>query len=302
MINISFKKSLFVCLIISIAAFAAHQNNPPKAQRNLHMPKIAPIVTKVKHSAPRITIWIHGTKSMGKLSDYVHATPQLGMAHASTLPCIYRIKGVIEALSTQDAAQFPAEHFYTYGWSGKLGFDTREQEAETLLKALQTLRVQYTKKHDIEPEFTLITHSHGGNVMLNLAMVKTAADDLVIHRAIVLACPVQHETKHLAADNMFKQVYAFYSDADVIQILDPQGLYKTAKNSERHLEFSERRFAHTANLKQAHVKMHKKGVGHLGFILCDFIECLPALLAEIDVWELEQPNIDGHEKIIAIHK
>jgi len=55
------------------------------------------------------------------------------------------------------------------------------------------------------PKVTLISHSHGGNVALNLAAIAEKESPLSIERLILLACPVQQETAALVDAPMFKK-------------------------------------------------------------------------------------------------
>ena len=226
---------------------------------------------------PRITIWIHGTKTLGGLSDFLHATPHLGIAHASALSSNYRLSNVITTLAATEPKKFPLEHFYTYGWSGKLSFEVRKQTAHELYQAIKNLLTSYRDKYGVTPHITLITHSHGGNVVLNLAALEIPEND-VSFETILLACPVQQETKHLIKSNLFTKIYSLYSKNDWLQVLDPQGLYITQHNKKRHWRFSDREFPCQENVYQNEISINNKGLSHIDFVSHDFARLLPTFI------------------------
>lgn len=248
---------------------------------------------------PRITIWIHGTKSMSFISDFVHAVPYTGLKHINKLSSIYRIKSVIKSLAQAAPQRFPLEHFYAYGWSGKLCFKKRQLEAEKLYLTITALIAEYQKEYGTTPHITLITHSHGGNVALNLATI-TDKDPSLRVELILLACPVQHETKELVHSQLFERIYSFYSPADLMQIIDPQGLYTTKTNTTMHFELSERIFPSHASLRQIQLEINGEGVSHLGFILNQTIKALPMILDAVEEWEQDEPTQSGKERILDV--
>lgn len=110
----------------------------------LTVPKKSPISRPLHESAssrqhvPRITVWVHGTRTMGPLSQFIHASP-LGMRLVSDLPSVYRVRKAPKALARIDSEHFPLEHFYAFGWSGALGFEQRKEEACNLYAALKKI-------------------------------------------------------------------------------------------------------------------------------------------------------------------
>src|SRR3990172_6864759 len=144
---------------------------------------------------PRVTIWIHGTHFwFNKLIPGIKKQKK-GLSPASSVPeyFIYN-KLIARKLSTVDAAQFPYDHFYLFAWSGQLSFQARQEAAQHLHNELNILISEYLAKYGSSPEITLITHSHGGNVALNLAKVKKPESSFAIDRLIMLAVPVQKRT------------------------------------------------------------------------------------------------------------
>jgi hypothetical protein len=107
---------------------------------------------------------------------------------------------------------------YTFGWNGRLSHKKRVTAAHELYCQLINELKRLNPKNT---SIILIGHSHGGNVILNLAQAEeTYKQHLVIDKAILLGMPVQSETQSLIASPVFKSVYNCYSNGDGIQRLD----------------------------------------------------------------------------------
>jgi len=253
--------------------------------RNVQMneeikPKPASGITK------NITIWIHGTRGAAFLPvGITQNTAQVeknicsapaGLHLASTVDPKFHNHTISNILATADKEQFPRKHFYSFGWSGDLNPAARKKAAQELHDQLAQLVLNYVVRYAAVPHITLITHSHGGNVALNLATVAGNESPLSINRLMLLACPVQQETALFADAPIFKLVYAIHSHNDSIQILDPQGLHpikegikeswsttslkplaESAKESSKIPLFSERHFA-SARVKHVSVSWKNK--------------------------------------------
>jgi len=127
------------------------------------------------------------------------------------------------------------------------GENEKEKETEKRFEALD----------DKPPKLTILTHGHGGNLVLNMVhaceklckeeekkkgsekvekeseimtgenaagkktkvLTRVARRSISVSKLVLLACPILDEKKNLAADKMFKHVYSLYSDVDLIQIL-----------------------------------------------------------------------------------
>ena len=127
-----------------------------------------------------------------------------------------------QTLSEHNQHRFPLEHFYAFGWSGQLCRHKRKEASEELQEAINAIVETYTAQRGTPPHITLITHSHGGNVALNLAK---SPQSFEIEILILLACPVQEETAPLVTSDLFKKIYSLHSHSDASQVLDPQGLH-----------------------------------------------------------------------------
>ncbi len=231
-------------------------------------------------SAPAINVWIHGTKLFPDpiLHHFFYSKP--GLHLASQMDTQYRLRTIAEELMLHDPINYPRETFYLFGWSGKLCFVDREQSALRLYQDLKAVCAEYQRVYNAQPYIRLICHSHGGNVALNLAKMKSIDDpNFKIDELVLLACPVQTKTKDLITDSTFKKIYSLYSHLDIVQILDPQGLYKG--NNFLSL-FSKRCFDSHEKLAQVKIHVDGRAITHTEFILPKFLGLLPQILREID--------------------
>ena len=184
---------------------------------------------------PAITVWIHGTKSheflinqLSKLSQNLEVKLfgyKQGLNKVASLTSNQNNYLLAKELSDNYPEQFPWEHFYVFGWPGKLNHAGRQLAAKDLYHALKELVLCYKKEYCIIPQITLITHSHGGNVALNMATIEDKDCPLIINKLILLACPVQNYTMDLVKSPLFKRIYSIHSHTDMLQILDPQWLH-----------------------------------------------------------------------------
>lgn len=113
-----------------------------------------------------------------------------------------------------------AHKAYTFGHLGLLSptyrkfvaeqfYDALCKEIECLKHAYRTVRVH------------VVTHSHGGNVALNLAHWEEQKNQgLKIHSLAMLGCPIQIETAGFAYNPVFERVFNVYSDGDIVQNSD----------------------------------------------------------------------------------
>jgi len=223
---------------------------------------------------PILTIWIHGTTRITKVIPY--AKEYLGNPAGMRKACDVRpdtIHGKIAATLCSAAPDyFSMENFYLFGWSGELDPEERERVGMQAARSIALLVNQYEEKHGKKPLVRVITHSHGGNVALNMVKVHEQLPELVIDELIVLACPVQKRTLAHTQHPMFKRIYSIYSHWDMLQVLDPQGLpdlqeslkqlfkstspeqaQKITKALLQQKVFSERNFLKQTNLTQIKV-------------------------------------------------
>ncbi len=112
-------------------------------------------------------------------------------------------------------------YYYTYGWSGLLSPSIRLKESHEFYRQLKE---EITKYHaqGIYPKIRMVGYSHGGNIVLGLASAykKDTHQTFSIDETILLGVPIQEETNHFVASQLFKRVINLYSRADRIQPLD----------------------------------------------------------------------------------
>lgn len=226
-----------------------------------------------------VTIWIHGTMiprvpqvvreshfhrnfGIAPINDYINNT-------TATTHIPWSLVTIANTLHNSAPSIFVLQDYYVFGWSAKPSFAERRNAANHLYTDLITLKNEYISCYGDAPFIRIISHSHGGNVVLNLASVCKDDKDFYIDEIILLACPVQEKTATFIKAPCFKKIYAFYSDADLIQIIDPQGLYK--ENSNIETIFSKRIFEGLDNCYQAQIQINKKSLGHMDFISAHFL-------------------------------
>jgi hypothetical protein len=177
-----------------------------------------------------ITIFVHGTQMSALFKDIdmrsivpaVMQTPA-GLIAAKSLPENHMVRMLFDALSKANPQQFPFAGIYAFGWSGGIQVKERMGAAKTLFNLIRALTQEYEKLHDSVPEITLITHSHGGNVILHLT---ECCEDvpISIKRALLLACPVQEQTAAYTQHSLFQSLYSLHSHDDLLQIIDQGSL------------------------------------------------------------------------------
>jgi pimeloyl-ACP methyl ester carboxylesterase len=271
-----------------------------KKRERHHIHRSSHFMSKVHHDydqAP-VTVFIHGTLPP-LIRGLVHKLDcARGLVLARDHGRGFLIGKIPFMLHKADQDQFPIERSYLFGWSGKLSFAMRHKSAEELYESLKK----------IKGPITLIAHSHGGNVALNLELVARERGDstFFIDRLILLGVPVQDATRNFVLSPIFKKVYVFYSAGDWTQIMDPQGLYKNKFQNnwgkKDRAWFSERVFPTNERIRHIRIFMYKHNLDHLGFILQTFTLALPTLLDLADTYipagESEREwciNIPGQE-------
>ncbi|MBN1549365.1 hypothetical protein JW872_01755 [Candidatus Babeliales bacterium] len=251
--------------------------------------------TREEAAEPIITVWIHGTFNNPVFKKF-HTCPNIGLWKASDLPETYHLKTIAQILAREDARQFDLDSFYAFGWSGALSFQARELAARDLYRELQREHYAYTTKHGQAPKIRLITHSHGGNVALNLAKVRLPNNKLVIDELIMLGTPIQNETACYVNDPFFKTIYSLYSHADMLQIMDPQGIYHEQRKKKTKPFFSKRTFQLNPYTFQTAIKYNGRAIAHTEFLLSHFITILPQILQELRSWHAQEKENPAFNK------
>lgn len=83
---------------------------------------------------------------------------------------VYPIGSCFEKMAQHAWGDGEVRHYYVFGWSGLLSQSKRRQEALRLLNELNE-EVKKFKKRNITPKITIVSHSHGGNVVLNMGLL-----------------------------------------------------------------------------------------------------------------------------------
>jgi hypothetical protein len=257
-----------------------------------------------------VTIWVHGTMipRVPQAIRESHFHRNFGLApiddylqnRTSTSNAPLSLINIANTLHNSMPSAFMLEDYYVFGWSAKPSFSEREIAGNHLYTDLINLKKKYISLYGDIPFIRIISHSHGGNVVLNLAPLCKDNQDFYIDEIILLACPVQEKTAAFIKAPCFKEVYAFYSDADIIQIIDPQGLYP--ENRDTKSIFSKRKFEGLSNFYQAQIKINNRSLGHMDFISARFLCYLPELC--IQTKEFDESiilNQKDYTKTVDIH-
>lgn len=110
--------------------------------------------------------------------------------------------------------------YFLFGHLGLLSREYRRQVAEELYQSLSDTVAQFLKKY-WSVTVTLVVHSHGGGIALNLARAEQKYKrGLVVDNLIMFGTPIQEVTAFQIHDPLFKRVINCYSDGDWVQGLD----------------------------------------------------------------------------------
>src|SRR3990167_9174794 len=259
---------------------------------NLHKHK-NPEKIQEEGYVPNITIWVHGTNlwPFKIFKKYWVSSPTL--MKVASMRKGYYLRNIVESLCKADPG-VSMEDFYLLRWSGNLSVSEREETGFQFYKEMEKLLEKYKEKYNATPSINIISHSHGGNVALNLAKV-TKDPKFRIEKLILLACPVQKHTRQLISDPIFENIYSFYSTMDLIQVMDLQGFHsnKNVENNQRSGFFSGRYFStDSKKISNIKVKMNGRGVFHVQFLSSEFISLLPTLIEYVEEWKKEEDRND----------
>lgn len=254
--NILFTLIVVVCSVFILATHKPANNEPPV-----------------------VTIWVHGTKpqipdAFYKIGHYFFLP---GLHHVDEQCDRYGPRGIIKGLKDSDYVD--PKHLYFFGWSGKLNAQKRLEAAKILKENIEKLVQKYIEKYGVAPKLRIITHSHGGNVALNLAHeLEDTQSDVVIDEMILLAPPVQSWTKEYVKSKNIGNIYNIYSEGDLIQTADLQGLQvhfnkDDVTDKPKLFEQSKRTFDHHENLTQIQTEINGKNPWHITFM--DYYPPLP---------------------------
>ena len=250
-------------------------------QKRINDVKIDELKADNQINEQKVTIWVHGTCLFPRLFLNKSFNSDPGLTKAQSVTPNYYLKTIAESISVGAPMDYPFEAFYIFGWSGGMNNRERKEAAKNLYLSIIEIFECYKLQNKI-PKITIITHSHGGNVALNLAKLNKNNNNVFIEKLIMLACPVQNKTKENVKNPFFKKIYSFYSTMDFLQVLDPQGFHKKKNCQKKSSLFSQRCFDYCTNLKQIQIKLNDRGILHSEFLTVNFLKILPDIIAEID--------------------
>jgi hypothetical protein len=286
-----------------------------------HMPTI--------QQPPIVTVWVHGTKpsKVGpkileilepeSVLKFFYCDPGLNLASSLDQTCNHY--KLVKKISDTAPKTFPFNTFYVFGWIGNISPADRIKTAKKLSAALKKCIKQHTQNGQ-QPFLRIIAHSHGGNVVLNMARIKNDDPGFIIDELVLLACPVQQETAPYIHDPLFKTIYSLHSHGDLIQVLDPQGWPSLKRSLKKifstnsgdafkeiinHFQtqpfFSERHFKPCQNLTQASVTYDGKTLPHIEFMMPSFTGKLPRILRILKKWKAGKIILPADENDVLVN-
>jgi len=111
--------------------------------------------------------------------------------------------------------------FFTYNWSGALSAKSRLATAYGFYDALLQKRDELAVETGLPVKIELLAHSHGVNVILNLAAVEAEKQKgLYLDKVTFYGGPIQKETEPFIASKIFGKKYNLYSTNDPVQVID----------------------------------------------------------------------------------
>lgn len=162
-------------------------------------------------------------------------------ARWGTLAADIRRRAAVQAITAYDSFlpddDTVTNKYYTFGWSGMLSIEERKKAGEQLYDELIALRDDL-RAHNTESNVIFIVHghSHGGNVVLNLAHWETEKHrELHIAYALLYCTPLQIETIDYAQSPVFEKIISFYSPGDSVQVSDWVSTSQPALRKNRRL-------------------------------------------------------------------
>ncbi len=156
--------------------------------------------------------------------------------------------------------------FYTFGWSGRLDQSHRKiwghRLYHHLTQEIKALTQKLDKNHELK--VIILAHSHGGNVVLNLAHAeKIFQQNLSVDQVVLLATPIQSETAKFIYSPVFKKIYNVFSPKDFVQIIDIVSTQDDA--SDRYFTQEKTGLTLPDNLVQIEMRIDGKAPGHHEF-------------------------------------
>jgi hypothetical protein len=194
---------VIIILLVSVAWFFIHQ----KIQKKLEQP-VYEVKIDVEKKVHRLIVFVHGTfgsslslldapsvirddlkgsvyaktaRSMRKDQFFFSTQPLMGRGLVGFQPSFdrkkngeffaaYPIAKSFDLMCDSTIKKNESKHYYAFGWSGLLSQEKRRREALRFLNELSEEVHRFNAK-GIQPKVTLLCHSHGGNLALNMGLL-----------------------------------------------------------------------------------------------------------------------------------
>jgi hypothetical protein len=293
-------RMVFIITLLCLAS-CGHKKNIDKQQ--LIINQSAKIFNpRPQPSAPAVTIWVYGTLLFRKPAYYKIFGDTSRLLPVTSLTPDHHFYQLAQTISERNPEKFPLEEFYIFNWSGKLAEQERKKAAQKLYEEIIHLQGIYKEKHGTEPIIQVITHSHGGNVVLNMAHIAPKDIPFYIASLILLACPVQQNTMHTILHPLFDKIYSLYSSIDLLQILAPQICLKKSIRNYKIPSFSSRLFPNSDKIVQVKLKINDYPISHTHFSMRQFVTLLPDIIDKLDSWQPHETYAkDFKKKLLCVY-
>ena len=194
---------VIIVLLCGLAWFFIHQKIQQQPVQPVYEVKI-----DVEKKVHRLIIFVHGTfgsslslldapsvirddlkgsvyaktaRSMRKDQFFFSTQPLMGKGLVGFRPSFerkktggffaaYPIAKSFDLMCDSTIKKPESKHYYAFGWSGLLSQEKRRREAVRFLNELSE-EVDRFKAKGIDPKITLLCHSHGGNLALNMGLI-----------------------------------------------------------------------------------------------------------------------------------
>lgn len=242
-----------------------------------------------------VNVWVHGTNvppdwllmhEKSPLRPWLYV--ERGLSLACKLPEHYYFHKFAKDCDRSDCVEFPAQHFYTFGWPSSIpSAVTRYKEGLNLADQIDRLLYEYHEQ-GLDVKLRVLGFSHGGNVVLNMLTCLPFTYQPVSLEIVLLGTPVQEITRRNINNMYVTRAYSFYSEGDWIQATDPQRLTSWKRDVPW---FSEQRFHNDDEIIQVNLKVAGVAIGHRQYRAINYL--LPCILKAVDR-QLDEGQVSGN--------
>jgi hypothetical protein len=139
------------------------------------------IYTKTARSVRKDSFFFTGQPILER--GFIKLDPSFNARDSLGFYAAYPITKAYDTLAGHLSDTPEERHYYLFGWSGLLSQTKRRLEAVRLYNALNE-EVKKFKEQGVSPKVTIVSHSHGGNVTLNLGVIQMMLEQEVLDERV----------------------------------------------------------------------------------------------------------------------